>query len=246
VSIGRVERELRRKLNSGEKLFFLLSDPERPLEPGLVKEFDDSGADALLVGGSVNVAPTDIDRYITSLRRLDISIPIVLFPGGLNNIAGSADAILFMVLMNSLDPYWLMGAQVTAAPLIKRFGLEAIPTGYVIVGHGGAAGHIGRAHPIPFENPYLASIYAMAAEMLGFRFLYLEAGSGSPRPVPLEAIRAARNSTDYIVLVVGGGIRSSDYALKLYDVGADAIVIGTLAERDPQAALQMLVNIKRR
>ncbi len=246
MSIGRVERELRRKLNSGEKLFFLLSDPERPLEPGLVKEFDDSGADALLVGGSVNVAPTDIDRYITSLRRLDISIPIVLFPGGLNNIAGSADAILFMVLMNSLDPYWLMGAQVTAAPLIKRFGLEAIPTGYVIVGHGGAAGHIGRAHPIPFENPYLASIYAMAAEMLGFRFLYLEAGSGSPRPVPLEAIRAARNSTDYIVLVVGGGIRSSDYALKLYDVGADAIVIGTLAERDPQAALQMLVNIKRR
>ena len=153
MKLGRVERELRRKVESGEKLFFLLSDPEKPIDPRTVKLFSDAGADALLVGGSLNVTPYDIDEYIASLRREGVKFPIILFPGGLNNIARAADAILFMTLMNSVDPYWLTGAQVAAAPLVRKLGLEPIPTAYIIVGHGGAAGHVGRALPIPYETP---------------------------------------------------------------------------------------------
>ncbi len=243
--LGRVEAELKRKKESGEKLFFLLSDPEKPLEPSLVKKFAEHGADALLIGGSLNVTPYHIDEYIAKLRNEGIRLPFILFPGGLNNIAGSADAILFMTLLNSLDPYWIIGAQVSAAPLIKMLGLEAIPTGYIIVGHGGAAGHIGRALPVPYENTYVLGAYAAAAELLGLRALYLEAGSGAPRPVPVEGVASARRGGEELLLIVGGGIRDKETAREIVGAGADAIVVGTLAEKAPEKALDILDTIKK-
>lgn len=242
----RVEEELRRKLGAGERLFLLLSDPEKPLDPSVVARFEEAGADALLVGGSLNVTPYDIDDYVARLRDGGIKLPVVLFPGGLNNIAKSADAILFMTLLNSVESYWLMGAQVAAAPLVKKLGLEAIPTGYLIVGHGGAAGHVGRALPVPYENPYIAAAYAAAAELLGMRFLYLEAGSGAPRPLPPEAVAAARRGGPSLVIIAGGGVRSPEAARRLIEAGADAVVVGTLAERDPEAALAVLSAVKHR
>jgi len=244
--LGRVERALRERLGAGERLFFLLSDPERPLGPEVVARFEEAGADALLVGGSLNITPYDVDEYIQRLRGAGVRLPVVLFPGGLSNLSREADAILFMTLLNSVDPYWLIGAQVAAAPLVKKLGLEAIPTGYLIVGHGGAAGHVGRAMPVPYENSYIVAAYAAAAELLGLRFLYLEAGSGAPRPLPAEAVRAAKQGGPGLVIVAGGGIRSVEAARSLLDAGADALVVGTLAERDPDAALDILATVKHR
>lgn len=243
---GRVEQSLRKRIEAGEKLFFLLSDPEKPLEPSIVKRFEESGADALLVGGSLNITPQDIDEYIERLRAHSVKLPIILFPGGLNNLSSRADAILFMSLLNSLDTYWIIGAQLSAALLVKRMKLEAIPTAYIIIGHGGAAGHVGRALPIPYENVYIVASYAAAAELLGYRFIYLEAGSGAPRPVPLEAVAYAKKATEEIVIIVGGGIRSPERANELLGAGADAIVIGTLAEENPSKALDVLDSVKKR
>ncbi len=243
--LGRVEAEWRRKRSSGERLFFLLSDPEKPLPVDVVARFEEAGADALLVGGSLNITPYDIDDYVAGLRGAGVKLPVVLFPGGLNNIARSADAILFMSLMNSLDSYWLMGAQVAAAPIVRKLGLEAIPTGYLIIGHGGAAGHIGRALPVPVENSYIVAAYAAAAELMGFRALYLEAGSGAPTPLPPEAVAAARAAAETLFLIAGGGIRNRERARSLLEAGADALVVGTLAERDPESALEILAEAKR-
>lgn len=99
-------------------------------------------------------------------------------------ISKYADAILFMSLLNSDDPYFIIGAQVLGAPLVARYGLETLPTGYVIVGYGGAAGCVGRARPIPYDKPELGVAYVLAARFLGMRYMYLEAGSGAPEPIP--------------------------------------------------------------
>jgi phosphoglycerol geranylgeranyltransferase len=246
LKLGKVERELRRKVEAGEKLFLLLSDPEKPLSLETVKMMSDNGVDALLVGGSLNVTPYDIDEYVQKLRQEGIKLPVVIFPGGLNNIARSADAILFMTLINSIDPYWLAGAQVAAAPIIKRLGLEVIPTTYIIVGYGGAAGHIGRAIPIPYETPYIAAAYALAGAYLGSRLIYLEAGSGAPQPVPVEAVALSKRLLDDQLLIVGGGIRTVEAARERINAGADGIVVGTIAELNPERALSILAAVKRR
>jgi len=115
------------------------------------------------------------------------------------------------------------------APLIKKFGLEPIPLGYIIVGEGGAVGVVGRAVPIPYDKPELAAAHALAAQYFGMRFVYLEAGSGAKEPVPNDMIRMAKKVTN-IPLIVGGGIKTGEQIKEIVRAGADIIVTGTVVE----------------
>lgn len=44
-----------------------------------------------------------------------------------------------MSLLNSNNPYWIIGAQALGAPAVKKMGIEALPMGYLVVepGYGG-------------------------------------------------------------------------------------------------------------
>jgi phosphoglycerol geranylgeranyltransferase len=134
-----------------------------------------------------------------------------------------------MSLLNSVDPYFLIGAQVLGAPMVKKYSLEPIPLGYIIVGEGGTAGVIGKAVAVPYNKPELAAVHALAGQYLGMRFIYLEAGSGAKNPVPPEMIRAVKHYTG-VPLIVGGGIRSREQALTTASAGADIIVTGNVVE----------------
>ena len=167
---------------------------------------------------------------------------MILFPNDVAGLSQYADAVFFMSLLNSTNPYYISGAQALGAPLVKKFRLEPIPLAYLIVGDNpGAAGFVGNANPIPNDKPELAAIYALAAEYLGMRFVYLEAGSGardmvSPKMVSTVS-KASRAS-----IIVGGGIRSVSQAKMLVHAGAQLIVTGTVAEK---AGIQKLREIIR-
>jgi len=134
-----------------------------------------------------------------------------------------------MSLLNSSDPYYIFGAHILGAPLVRKLKLEPIPLGYVIVGEGGAAGVMGRAFPIPFDKPELAAAHALAAEYLGMHFVYLEGGSGVKKTVPLEMIRMVRNSIN-IPVIVGGGIKSGGQVEQIVKAGANIVVTGNITE----------------
>lgn len=243
---GRVESYLRSKASAGERAVLLLVDPDpsRFAEDKISRtapQLRSWGFDAILVGGSLGVSESSIDRAVEILRSS--GLPIILFPSNVSGISSKADAILFMSLLNSIDPYYIVGVQTAGAPIVKRYGLEALPTAYLIVGEGGAAGHIGWARPLPPELAEVGAAYAMAAEMMGMRFIYLESGSGSKRPVPPELVRAVRSSTG-LYIIVGGGIRSPETAAEIALSGADAIVLGTVFEKDPEAARAIAEKIK--
>jgi phosphoglycerol geranylgeranyltransferase len=76
----------------------------------------------------------------------------------------------------------------------------------------------------------------LAAEMLGMRWAYLEAGSGAQNPVPLDMIAATRALTT-ATLIVGGGIRTPEQASERVRAGAHAIVIGNHFEKHRDPAL---------
>ncbi|MFB0501339.1 MAG: phosphoglycerol geranylgeranyltransferase, partial [Candidatus Bathyarchaeia archaeon] len=137
----------------------------------------------------------------------------------------------FMSLLNSSDPYFIAGAQILGAPLIKEFGLEAIPLGYIIVGESSAASVVGRACPIPSNKPELAAAHALAAQYFGMRFVYLEAGSGAKQAPPNDMIKAVKEFVS-IPLIVGGGIRTSHQVREAVDAGADIVVTGTVVEEE--------------
>ncbi|MEM2192136.1 MAG: geranylgeranylglyceryl/heptaprenylglyceryl phosphate synthase, partial [Candidatus Hadarchaeales archaeon] len=149
-----------------------------------------------------------------------------------------ADAIFFMSLLNSRDPYFITGAQMRGAPLVKKFGLEPIPMAYILIEPGGTAGKVGKAELIPRDSPETAAAYALAAQYLGMSFVYLEAGSGVEEPVPVEMVRAVKKEIE-IPLIVGGGIREPEAAEEIVKAGADIVVTGTVVEKATDRATEL-------
>jgi phosphoglycerol geranylgeranyltransferase len=166
----------------------------------------------------------------TSHTESDWDIPVVLFPQGATALSTSADAITFMMLMNSRNPEFLIGEQVRGAPFIHNSGIEPMSMGYVVCAPGGKAGEVGQANLIQESEIDLISAYTMAADAYGFSILYLEAGSGAHKPVNPDLIRAAREASNKLILLVGGGIRDGTTAKIALDAGADWIVTGNLCE----------------
>ncbi len=229
--IGAVEKYLLRRIREQGAIHLTLIDPEKvtaAFASRLAKQVEKCKTTAIMVGGSTSTSTAHLDSVVKAIKRT-IDIPIILFPGNVTGISKHADAIWFMSLLNSVDPYFLMGAQVLGAPMVKKYGLEAIPLGYIIAGEGGTAGVVGRAVPIPFAKPELAAVHALAAQYFGMRFVYLEGGSGTNQPVPPIMIKTVKHTID-IPLIVGGGIRRSGQAETAVAAGADIIVTGNIIE----------------
>lgn len=229
--VGSVERYLLEKIESEGAIHITLIDPEKVTPPQasrIANKAKSSGTSAIMIGGSTFISTKHLDGVVRAVKRT-VKIPVILFPNNVTGISRYADAIWFMSLLNSVDPYFLIGAQVLGAPLVKRHGLEPIPLGYIIVGDGGTAGIVGKAVPIPYNKPELVAAHALAGQYLGMHFIYLEAGSGAKNPVPPEMIHVVKRYTD-IPLIVGGGIKSRRKALAAASAGADMIVTGNIVE----------------
>jgi phosphoglycerol geranylgeranyltransferase len=229
--LGRVEKYLLERIKAKGAIHVTLVDPEKvtPSQAAKIAENSkSSGTSAIMIGGSTFVSQAHLDAVIKAIRRA-VKIPTILFPNNVTGISRYADAIWFMSLLNSVDPYFLIGAQVLGAPLVKKYSLEPISMGYIIVGEGGTAGIIGKAIPVPYNKPELAAAHALAGQYLGMRFIYLEGGSGVKHPVPPEMIHAVKHYIT-IPIIVGGGIRSKEQALAAAAAGADIIVTGNIIE----------------
>jgi phosphoglycerol geranylgeranyltransferase len=113
---------------------------------------------------------------------------------------------------------------------LKLWKLEPISLAYIIVEPGATAGFIGEAHMIPRNKPKIAAAYALAAQYIGFKLAYLEAGSGASEAVPVEMVKVVSNFID-IPLFVGGGITTKEQASSFVKAGAKVIVQGNYLEK---------------
>ena len=231
MAVGKVEQYLRDEIKKHRTICLPLIDSENSTDAAsIAKKVEEVGASAILVGGSSAIDQLELAKIVTEIKAR-IKIPVILFPGNVTGVSPKADAILFSSLLNSENPYFITGAQALGAPAVKKYGIEPLPTAYVIVGEGTAAWFIGRARGIPFHKSNLAVMYSLAAQYMGMRFVYLEAGSGASQNVPPEMVAAVRKHYEG-TLIIGGGIRTPEIAGQIAKAGADIIVIGTMIEKD--------------
>lgn len=238
-----VEKYLNEKINKNAPIHLTLIDPEKTginEAMKIARVAEEVGSFGILIGGSTVSSVHHLDEVIKNIKNC-VKIPTILFPNGITGISKYADAIFFSSLLNSINPYYITGAQALGAPLVIKYGIESISMGYIIVGDGGAAGFIGQAKPIPYNKPELAAIYAMAAQLMGMRIVYLEAGSGADLPIPPDMISKVKKSIN-IPLIVGGGIRSIKEAQLAAGSGADIIVTGTIVEDVSLEKLKSIVS----
>ena len=190
-------------------------------------------------------SPVQIDRTVKTIRD-SISLPIILFPNGPMGISRFAHAIFFMSLLNSSSTQYLIGAQTVGAPAVKRFNLEPIPLGYLVIGESRTTvSTVGRAKQVSISKRESAAAYALAAQYLGMRFVYLEAGSGADHPIDARMVSKVAATVD-IPIIVGGGIRTPSQAEQLARAGASAIVTGTILEQEGPSVVKRILSAIRR
>jgi len=216
--------------------FLLLLDPDRIQEKvyiSLAEAAGECGVDAILVGSSF-MLNTNFSLAVKQIKATT-SLPVIIFPGSFAQVTQEADAILFTSLISGRNPNYLIDEQVRGAPLVKRFGLEPIPTGYMLVESGvqTSVQYISGTKPIPRTKYDIACAHALAAQYLGMKLIYLEAGSGAGQPVLENMVRAVASYID-IPMLVGGGLTSPEECASRIDAGASFVVVGNVLENDPQ------------
>lgn len=239
-----------KKKRKSKPLHFTLIDPDKqkPSEAAkLAAKAKEWGSDAIMVGGSHAAQMVFLDDTIKAIKE-KTDLPVILFPSSHSGISPQADSIFFMSLLNSRSLQYLIDEQVKGSVLIKGYGIETLPMAYLIVESGGmtSAAWAGDVKPLPRDKPDIAVAYSLAGKYMGMKFVYLEAGSGAKMPVPNEMITAVKKSVNNeAFVIVGGGIRDEKTAREKVKAGADIIVTGTIAEKDPEKLKSIIRAIKK-
>lgn len=219
---------------SGNKAgLIVLIDPDKIGRIGVkqkVGQYQEQGADAFFFGSSQPVK-NDFNAIAKEIR-LCAKVPFILFPGSSEQVTPYADGILFITLISGRNPDFLIEHHVKAAPFVKKLGLKVLPTAYILIecGYRTSVERVSKTQPLPSSNISNIVAHALAGEMIGMKYVYLEAGSGAKNPVSPEIIKAVKAEIS-VPLIVGGGIRTPEYAKTLVEAGADFIVVGNVLEK---------------
>lgn len=236
----------------------LLLDPEKA-DLSALPFSEDCLPDYIFVGGSTGGDTTDFVRALReklSLAANEVSgltaqrsystggltakgghglLPIVLFPGSADQFTPEADAILYLSLLSGRNPEYLVDQQVRSARAIHDSSVTVIPTAYILIDGGVETSTMRVTGTPPLSPSDLPTIIdtCIAAELMGKKAIYLEAGSGAKTPVSPDIIREVRKNTS-VTLIVGGGIRTPEAMQAAYSAGADIVVIGNHFESHPE------------
>lgn len=219
----------------GKKSIALLLDPDKAKGDSLRNILSIariSNTDYILAGGSLTF--NSIDTLIDNIREL-CSIPVILFPGNLLQLTHNADIIMLLSLISGRNPELLIGNHVIAAPHLKDVKEKLISVGYILISCGSKTSveYISQTEAIPSDKPEIVVATALAGEMLGLRMIYLEAGSGASRHVPISIIKAVRENIS-IPIAVGGGIKNKQEVEDIFNAGANLIILGNACEKNPE------------
>ena len=230
----RNQKPLLAKLSKLNRGIAILVDPEKAMnEAQFTRQLQAICAispEFIFIGGST-VNAEQMSSAI-ELIKAATSIPLIIFPGGTEQLDTRADGLLFLSLISGRNPRYLIGQQVEAAALLFQSNIEIISTGYILVDGNiqSAVERVSGTAPIPQNDVTHIASTAKAGILLGMDCLYVDAGSGAHTPVSEEIIRELSALGN--PLIIGGGLRTIASIQNAHDAGANLVVIGNKLEED--------------
>jgi phosphoglycerol geranylgeranyltransferase len=208
----------------------VLIDPDK-FNPELIKLANNCNVHYFFVGGS-KLTANNIEKVITQIKKHS-KIPVIIFPGDETQLSAKADAVLFLSLLSGRNPDYLIGKQILAAPVIKKKKLASIATAYILIGNSkkSATQKVTKTNPIDEKKDSEILNTCLAAELLGFKAIYLEAGSGAKTNISRKIIQRVKRNIS-VPLIIGGGIDTAQKAAQVIKSGADIVVVGNALEKD--------------
>ena len=224
----------------------LLVDPSSQIEEGmncLAKGIDEGWVDAIFYGGSLRTHGEEEVQW--NALRQKTKGPIFAFPSNALQVHPTADGLLHLSLVSGRNPDYLIGRHVEAAVYLDQLGIDIVPAAYLLIDGGkiSTTSYITNTTPIPSDKIDIAYATALAGVQLGMKAIYLEAGSGADKIVPINMVKTLSSKLD-VPIIVGGGIRSTEQMRALSDAGADVLVIGNAFEENPLQVMADLCTYK--
>ena len=205
----------------------------------------EAGAAGLMIGSSFD-GTQDTERVARAMREAAAGLPVALFPGSALQLTAEVDLVLFLSLISGRNPQYLIEEHVRAVPFLTRHPVPTLSTGYILVDGGRVTSveAVSQTRPLPADKPELLAAHATAAQLIGMQAIYLDAGSGAPRPVAADLIRACRAAVPGLTLFVGGGIRTPEQVRAARAAGADFVVVGTAVEEHDASAVSGVNHLR--
>lgn len=214
-------------INTEKQSLAVLVDPDK-FDAELIKLLDKT-VSLILVGGS-KLKKGNVKDTVKKIKKLT-QIPVIIFPGNEDQICKEADGIFILSLLSGRNVEYLIEKQVRAAKHIKKLKLQTFPVAYILVESGSVSEtqKVSKTKPLK-QTAHIIST-ALAAQQLGFKAVYLEAGSGSKKQVNKALIKQVKKEIE-IPLIVGGGIDSDLKAKQAKESGANLVVVGNALEKN--------------
>lgn len=208
----------------------VLIDPDK-FNPELVRLAANHNVSCFLVGGS-KLHQGDMSKTIDEIKKIS-KVPVVLFPGDESQLSKKADGLLLLSLLSGRNPDYIIEKHIKAAPVIKKMKLRYLSTAYLLIDGGkiSTTEKITKTKPLdPANRDYIINT-AIAAEQLGFKAVYLEAGSGARTHISTGLVKQVKKQVN-IPVIVGGGIDSKEKARLAIKTGANMVVVGNALEKN--------------
>ena len=208
----------------------ILIDPDK-FNPHLITLAEKSKVAFFLVGGS-SLKKNNLTKVISEIKKRSKK-PVIIFPGDETQISKNADGMLLLSLISGRNAEYLIGKHVKAAKKIREAKIETLSTGYILIegNKKSTTQKITKTKALSSKNLDFIADTAIAAELLGFKAIYLEAGSGAREAVNEKIIKKVKASVS-LPIIVGGGIDSYLKAKKAVISGANVVVIGNSLEKN--------------
>lgn len=218
------------RLHHAKSALAVLIDPDK-FNPDLIKLCNSNNVSCFFVGGS-KLKTNNISKVVSTIKKLS-DIPVILFPGDETQLTKNADGLLLLSLLSGRNPEYLIEKHIKAAPVIQKMKLQHLPTAYLLIDGGkkSTTQKVTNTEPMSAANNNKIIITSLAGEQLGFKAIYLEAGSGAAKNISSALIKQMKKTIS-IPIIVGGGVDSAAKAKTLIGAGANMVVVGNALERN--------------
>lgn len=223
---------LREQVKSYRHIFKL--DPEKLISDDQLEALCKSGTDAIIVGGTLGITPTNVSELLARLRKIRCKLPLIHEVSTVEALIRGFDFYLVPLVLNTVNPEWLLGAHHRAIKELEELidWERILLEGYIVLNQDSSVAQLTESKTeLSLED--LCAYATIADQMLKLPILYIEY-SGSYGDVDL--MRELKCLVQQSQIFYGGGIDSAKRAQTMARY-ADTIVVGNVIYQDFVAAL---------
>ncbi len=211
-------------------------DPDKQLSPDSIRIVAESGTDALMLSGTLNVNRQNMAALRQQVARY--GLPLVVEPSAPEAVITDGVDLLFVPsVLNSIDVRWVVGKHMEWAAHQRIDWEKVVPEAYIVLNPESSVGKVTKAVST-LSAEQVAAYAEIADHYFKFPVVYIEYSGRYGDP---KMVKAASEAVPDAVLYYGGGIDSPERAAEMAKY-ADTIVVGNAVYERGAAVLRETVR----